>query len=294
MAHRKLKIFNLEDMGASEDEDFSICIFENPSAENFKWTALNTHNFSTLVFVTKGEAKIEIDSRIYMISEQNLFYLPPYLSHQCEWNKITQGVSIKFQESFLFGSGKIGSFYKYPTFFRTKTPVILNIKDCSSIQNSFHFLKEEWNLGSKLEKAIIKNFTELILLFAGRCNILPFQELPTKVNRIVYDFISLLQGSQGEIRSVQYYASKLEVTPGHLNDTIKEVTGRSASDFIKENVTREARRLLEYTDARISDVASQLNFHDSAYFTRFFKKEIGITPSEFRQKQNPQIIQSNP
>ncbi|WP_411823337.1 AraC family transcriptional regulator [Leptospira sp. 'Mane'] len=287
VSHRKLKIFNLEDIGASPDEDFSICIFEDSFAENRNWTALSIHSFSTLVFVIKGEAKVEIDSRVYSITEQNLFYLPPYLPHKCEWSKIAQGVSIKFHESFLFGSGKPISFSKYPSFFRTKTPVILNIKDSSPIQSSFHFLKEEWNLGSRLEKTIIRNFTELILLFAGRGNVFPYQELPSKINRIVYDFIFLLQGSQGEIRSVQYYASKLEVTPGHLNDTIKEVTGRSASDFIKENVTREARRLLEYTDARISDVATQLNFQDSAYFTRFFKKEIGITPSEFRQKQNP-------
>lgn len=106
VAHRKLKIFNLEDMGASPNEDFSICIFENPSAENFKWTALSTHNFSTLIFITKGEAKIEIDSRIYMITEQNLFYLPPYLPHRCEWNKITQGVSIRFHESFYSARGR--------------------------------------------------------------------------------------------------------------------------------------------------------------------------------------------
>ena len=53
--------------------------------------------------------------------------------------------------------------------------------------------------------------------------------------------------------------------------------------LIHERLLLEAKRLLRYSDLPVADIADQLNFEDPSYFSRFFKKHTGFSPSEFRE-----------
>ncbi len=77
----------------------------------------------------------------------------------------------------------------------------------------------------------------------------------------------------------------LYVTPGHLNDLIKSVTGKTAKQIIDEKRVVEAKRLLFWGKHSVKEIAGHLNFEDDAYFNRFFKKHTGQTPALF-QKNN--------
>ena len=79
------------------------------------------------------------------------------------------------------------------------------------------------------------------------------------------------------------YADMIYVTPGHLNDTIKSVTGRTAKQMIDEKRVTEAKRLLYWGELTVKQIASHMNFEDDAYFNRFFKKHTGQTPAFFQR-----------
>lgn len=82
--------------------------------------------------------------------------------------------------------------------------------------------------------------------------------------------------------SVSFYASELGVSANHLNRVVKHETGRSAGEWIDVSRLTLTKLLLRQTDMPIIDIAANAGFEDQSYFSRFFKKHTGLTPSEFR------------
>ncbi|MBB6128319.1 helix-turn-helix domain-containing protein [Mucilaginibacter lappiensis] len=85
-----------------------------------------------------------------------------------------------------------------------------------------------------------------------------------------------------EHRNVQYYADSLYVSPKHLTETIKEVTGRTAGEWIDDAVVLEAKVLLRNHDISIARVAEDIHFPDQSSFGKYFKKHTGMSPSDYR------------
>jgi AraC family transcriptional activator of pobA len=83
--------------------------------------------------------------------------------------------------------------------------------------------------------------------------------------------------------SVERYADKLGVTPGQLTRLSREVLGMSSLDVIHARVVHEAQRDLVYSSLTVKQIAASLGFVDEAYFARFFRKQTGRPPSEFRE-----------
>lgn len=86
--------------------------------------------------------------------------------------------------------------------------------------------------------------------------------------------------------TVESYAESLHVSADHLRDVVKKHTGRTAREFIDERMALEARRLLAHTDLSIGEVAWHLQFGEPTHFTRFFKRQTGRTPLEFRRESS--------
>ncbi len=81
-----------------------------------------------------------------------------------------------------------------------------------------------------------------------------------------------------------HYASQLGVSAAHLNALCRRYAGRSALGVIHDRLMLEARRNLVYTAMTVREVAELLGFSDPAYFTRFFKRSTGRSPTEFRER----------
>jgi len=94
-------------------------------------------------------------------------------------------------------------------------------------------------------------------------------------------YLHLVNSHYIEKRTVKEYADLLSVTPNHLSQTVKAVSGKNALSYISERLVREAKSLLLYTDFSISEIAYRLGFSDPANFGKFFKKESGVPPSVF-------------
>jgi AraC family transcriptional regulator, transcriptional activator of pobA len=88
-----------------------------------------------------------------------------------------------------------------------------------------------------------------------------------------------------ESKQVKVYAALLNITPLYLNEVMNEITGFSASYWIQQEVLLEAKRLLSYTGMDVNEIAYELGYEDAAYFSRFFKKNAGVTASDFRNRK---------
>jgi AraC family transcriptional activator of pobA len=86
-------------------------------------------------------------------------------------------------------------------------------------------------------------------------------------------------------RQLEFYAGKLAMTVDRLNDHVKRATGVTAGHLIRQRVLTEAKRQLVFTAQPIHDIAYDLAFADPSHFARFFRKQTGTTPHEFREQR---------
>jgi AraC family transcriptional activator of pobA len=84
-------------------------------------------------------------------------------------------------------------------------------------------------------------------------------------------------------RQLGFYAAKLAMTPDRLNDHVKRAAGVTAGHLIRQRVLTEAKRQLVFTTEPIQEIAYELAFSDHSHFTRFFRKQTGMTPQAFRE-----------
>lgn len=107
----------------------------------------------------------------------------------------------------------------------------------------------------------------------------------TRKEELNRQFYTLLFQHFKEQRSVRYYADNLFVSPKHLTETVKEISGRSAGEWIDEAVILEAKVLLKNASYNIADVANALHFPNQSAFGRYFKLHSGISPLHYRSGQ---------
>jgi AraC-like DNA-binding protein len=84
------------------------------------------------------------------------------------------------------------------------------------------------------------------------------------------------------LRTAKDYAERLSVHVNHLNKVLKESTGNTTTDLIKNRIIQEAKILLKQTDWNISEIAFSLGFEEVAHFSNFFKKQTALSPVGFR------------
>ena len=81
----------------------------------------------------------------------------------------------------------------------------------------------------------------------------------------------------------KFYASQLNITTKHLNRVVQKTINKTTSQLISERILLEAKRLIVHSNDNLAGIANTLEFSDYAYFSKFFKSKIGMTPMEFRK-----------
>lgn len=95
-------------------------------------------------------------------------------------------------------------------------------------------------------------------------------------------FIEQLNTHRGK-HELSFYAERMNISPQYLSRLVFEASGAAASDWINRAVTLQAKLLLRSSGHTIEQIAEELNFSTTPYFCRFFKREVGITPTEYRK-----------
>lgn len=85
-----------------------------------------------------------------------------------------------------------------------------------------------------------------------------------------------------EERSVSFYAEQMCVTPKYLSSVIKQVSNKTAGEWIADYVISEAKTLLRTTGMSIQEISYELNFPNQSFFGKYFKERTGSTPGQFR------------
>jgi YesN/AraC family two-component response regulator len=116
-------------------------------------------------------------------------------------------------------------------------------------------------------------------------SLLPISQHGLTKNRqesIVEKFLQDAQDQYKQERRVGYYAQLQFITPKYLSMVVKLVTGKTVSDWINSFVILAAKSQLKNTIKTIQEIAVELNFPNQSFFGKYFKKNTGMSPSDYR------------
>lgn len=108
------------------------------------------------------------------------------------------------------------------------------------------------------------------------------KEKQSRQEHIFIRFIQHVEKHFKEQRQVQWYATKMEITPKHLCEVVSLISRRSPNEWIDKFVTAEMRNLLRHTDMKMSEIAEHMNFPNQSFFGKYFKENVGVSPSDYR------------
>lgn len=106
----------------------------------------------------------------------------------------------------------------------------------------------------------------------------------TRGDEIYEQFAELLRANYKSQHELSFYAEQMCLTPKYLSKAVRLSTGRTATEWIDDYVTTEAKALLTSTQLTIQQISDQLGFRSQSLFGKFFKRVVGLSPREYRNQ----------
>ncbi|MEO1257210.1 MAG: helix-turn-helix transcriptional regulator [Bacteroidota bacterium] len=264
--------------------EFEITRFgemEDPDVET-----LHKHTFYEITWIEKGGGAQVVDYQEYKNVNGSLFFISPgQLHHFEDWQPLTGG-SVFFTENFfsfnnqhdtqLFETTFLDNFYANPFLKPTK-------KEFTEILNTLDLLYAERYRKDYAEN-IGRSYLHILLAQIQRCIDKRNKNTAPKKYIVIYKKLKKLADENFMKNwTASDYARQLNITQHHLNLVSKEVTGKTTSELLRARSVLEAKRMLTFSDAPVSEIAADLGFYDVSYFAKIFKAETKSSPSAFRK-----------
>jgi AraC-like DNA-binding protein len=246
-------------------------------------------SFYDIVLITRGRGWFALDDETHRVETGSVFFTRPGDVRQWQASGV-DGACIFFTSEFIADAFSDPRFLDQFAYFRSdrasgrlKLPPRRRreyLRCFRSMQREIATLRRD---ASDALRAVLYE----LLVMLNRWYVAQHGEQPARrQNATVRRFLDAVDREFASRHRVGEYAAALGVSPGHLNTVCREQLRRSASVCIRSRIALEARRLLHYTDMTAAEVGYALGFEDPAYFTRFFTRETGTGPRQFRTSRD--------
>jgi YesN/AraC family two-component response regulator len=239
-----------------------------------------------ILFLKKGSMRNLLNFEEYEIQERTLTIFPP--NFNIEDTNISTDFSaeiIALKETFFESEDMIKLF---STIWSNPYILQLNEEEFRMVEKYFSLTRDLLNTtfstSIKLSlQHLLNSFILNIKTFSGRSIEKDIQS-PYKIS-MFQRFISLVKEHYKQERTIGFYANQLSITPHYLSALIKQTSGETVMQWINKMVILKSKELLREGNLLVYEISNELNFPNPSFFSRFFKKQTGITPFQY-QKQN--------
>lgn len=271
-------------------KDFNISSYQDDEQEDLNRVEAHRHTYYEIIWIKKGWGKHFVDFQTYEFKGPCLFILQPGVVHKIHKAVPTEGHVVKFSETFLAEDDREGNvILRYDLFDNIHArPVFhLDAAAVNLLDDLMHKMQAEYNQHQEVSRAILLSYLKIFLLqvYKLRENITISTDANSPRYQLLLKFKKLVEEHYLEQKNLDFYARHLATSKRNLNDITQTYLGKSATTLIKERVLLEAKRLLFSGGLAIKEVAFQVGYDDPAYFSRFFAKNEGISPSDFLKTQ---------
>lgn len=268
---------------ARKEDQFVIAPYQKLNRpEPMLWP--HKHSFYEIIWIRSAKSGYKIDQHQLDLHSDTIYFMSPGQVHHIEKHETVKGDCIMFTDEFF----------------------IVNLSDKESLQK-LSFLDHSYDnpfiqLTSESQKQLLpivqlmyeefertehskSVLCSLLYVFLSRLERIyqsPSAASVTPHAEIMRKFKRITEAHYKEQEPLSFYASQLHVTEQHLNEMVKKATGKTAGQIIRDRLMVEAKRLLVHSNFSIGEIANQLGFNDFSYFSRQFKKQLQLSPEQYR------------
>lgn len=220
-----------------------------------------------------------------------MFFIRPGQVHQVLDNPIKEGVIMMFNASHLpedlrgihqqVGLSVFDEFNVCPY-------VDITAEQATVFDHVIALMFSELKPGQPSDFNLLSSYLQIFLLNVNRERLRARQQSggrsPDNHTSRILKLGKLFAGNFKQQHGNDFYADALALTPKRLNEIVKSAIGKTFTAMLHERLMVEAKRMLLFTEQPVKEISFDLGFQDPAYFSRFFKKNEGLSPVDFREK----------
>jgi len=249
------------------------------------------HDFYTIYWIKQGHIEPTIDAVTYEVNQNTLYFLAPGQVHTMTFSEKVEGYMIAFQDAFMCLKDQAASLMGINSslFFNNQFSTVITLQP--EQERDFEMLVQLMKKEVKDQEpgfdtalhGLLRYFLVLASRIKGSSMIATPDQHASHNSSLFLQFKNLIEEKYTTLKNVSDYAGLMHVKPVLLNEISKQQSGITAGEHIRNRVILEAQRYLYNTDLSAKEIAYRLGFEDPHYFSRFFKKYTGQTPSEFKE-----------
>lgn len=254
---------------------------------SFDNSSPHVHSFYEILWFKEGTGIHTIDFHEYEVNANTIFFLSPGQIHSFDHGVCYKGYSLKMCTDFM--RNESSRFLKYNVFhsFDVTPCYTLNDENVDELEHIVRSIEDETCHPDALGNAdvlqsLLRIFLVKILRHSLHEGTLQLSALKPS-HQLFVSFRRLVEKKFNRVHTVQGYADQLNVAVRTLNKSVNECSSMSPLAFINERIILEAKRMIRYTNLMVKEIAFDLGYDDPSYFVKFFKRQTGYLPSEFRE-----------
>lgn len=280
---------------AAQDSDFSISRLEGYLSDEPMESESFRTNYLNFLMIVDGSGNYTIDNIFFELKPSTFYFTTPGHLKSFVIERPWKGFILSFTETFIkkYYTGNL--FTEFPFLVaETTPPVYVNQILKEDLLKRFETLLEHYQTVSQFKDQMLTN---LIITFLYKVKEIlitapslegkqfGYSSLVIKFRKHLDDhFREVLTGEVTAISNSNQIAKALSVSADYMGTVVKKETGKTVTNWITERTITEAQSLIKNTSLSISEISYMLTFQDPTNFTKYFKKNTGFSPKEYRNQ----------
>ena len=237
---------------------------------------LHRDDYFAFCLLTKGEVSINVDFAERTLTGGHVGCMLPGQVHQYAKVREPEGWMM-FVDGIHLGEENLRSMQRFAL---SPHPLPIDERRTEELNQLFLMLQK------RMESTQARDFARVIIdIFA---EVMSRNDDTNSLNprhrEVLLRFVQLVDEHVTSHRQPSFYADRLNITTGYLNEILTATIGHSTSEYIQQSIVLRMKRELAYSTQSIQEISRQLGFEDYTYFSRLFSKATGVSPSTFRDK----------
>ncbi len=242
---------------------------------------MHFHNHHELYFLESGRTTYLIGNEVYFLEPGDFAFIPQGIYHQTDNSESVniERILMVFDDDF---AGR--DYRKYLDMLTEIKHIQIRPEELYRFRTLFRSMEEECHTHPEEYKEMQKLFLRQLFILISRYRQKKEPAPVSETCRIIQDATRYISTNYGQPLTLDFLARKYAISPGYFSKLFKKITGVGLNDYITVSRITAAQNRLAQKGAKVTQVAMECGFNDSAYFSKIFRKITDATPKEYQKR----------